>query len=112
MSIWTKLTLGCKFLFGGFESATDYLLNLLNKFLAKGHTPERIQKCREFVEMALGYMRKYADFCPGKWVPHYEKLVNAIQTLNDAFADNQISAEELGKAIEVVKDAIAEWMQD
>lgn len=112
MSFWNKLTLGYKFLVGGFESATDYLLNLLNKFLAKGHTPKHIQKCREYVETVLGYMRKYADFCPGKWIPHYYKLVNAIQTLNDAFADNQITAEELDKAIEAVKAAIAEWMQD
>lgn len=112
MSFWNKLTLGCKLFFGGFESATDYLLNLLNKFLAKGDTPERIQKYRENVETILGYMRKYKDFCPGKWVPHYEKLINAIQTLTDAFEDNQITTEELNKAIENVKAAIAEWMQD
>lgn len=112
MTFWNKLTLGCKFLFGGFESATDYLLGLLNKFLAKGHTPDRIQKCREYVETVLGYMRKYQDFCPGKWIPHYEKLIAAIQTLNDAFADNQISTEELDKVIADVKAAIAEWMQD
>jgi hypothetical protein len=112
MTLWNKITLGCKFLFGGFESATDYLLNLLNKFLAKGHTPERIQKCNKYVETVLGYMRKYEDFCPGKWAPHYAKVVEAIQTLSDAFADNQITAEELDKAIEAVKAAIAEWMKD
>ena len=112
MTLWNKIVLGCKFCFGGFESAVDYILGLINKFLAKGHNPERVQKLHAFIEIALGYLRKYADFCPKKWETHYEKLLAAIQTLNDAIEDNQITPEELDKAIEAVKAAIAEWMQD
>ena len=111
MSIWNKIVLGTKFLFGGFESAVDYLLKLLNDFLAKGKVPERIQKARAYVETILKYMHKYEKYCPAIWTVHYEKLMAAIQTLSDVLEDNKITAEELDKAIAAVKAAIDEWFK-
>ena len=69
MSLWNKIVIGTKFLFGGFESATDYALQLLNKYLAKDKVAANVQKAREYVENILGFLRKYQDFCPGKWAP-------------------------------------------
>lgn len=111
MTFWNKLVLGSKFLFGGFESATDYLLKLLNDFLSGGKIAERIQKAREFVASILAYMKKYEKYCPAIWASHYEKLEAAIQTLVDVFEDGQVSAEELEKAIADVKAAIDDWMK-
>lgn len=112
MSIWNKIVLGTKFLFVGFESATDYLLKLLNSFLSGGKVvSERIQKAREFVSTILGYMKKYEKYCPAIWCTHYEKLMAAVQALLDVFEDIQISSEELDKAVANIKAAIEVWMK-
>lgn len=111
MSLWNKLVLGTKFLFGGFESVTDYLLKLLNKFLSGGKISERIQKAREYVATILGYLKKYEKFCPAIWCTHYEKLLAAVQTLLDVFADNRVTPDELDKAIADIKAAITAWME-
>lgn len=111
MNLWNKIMLGTKFLFGGFESATDYLLKLLNDFLKKENVAGRVQKAREFVLQILSYMKKYEKYCPAIWAPHYEKLEAAIQTLADVFEDGQVSDVEIEKAIAAVKAAIDEWMK-
>ena len=110
MNFWNKIVLGTKFLFRGFESAVDYLLVLLNRFLSKGPVSERIQKARAFVATILGYMRKYEKYCPAIWVRHYEKLEAAVQTLLDVFEDNQVTPDELDKAVADIRAAIYEWM--
>lgn len=111
MSIWNKIVLGTQLLFGRFESATDYLLKLLNNFLSGGKIAERIQKAREYVASILGYMKKFEKYCPAIWVTHYEKLESAVQTLLDVFEDNKISSEELDKAVADIKAAIEAWMK-
>ena len=110
MNLWNKIVLGAKFLFGGFESAIDYLLGLLNEFLAKEGVAKRVQEVREFVAKILSYMKKYEKYCPAIWVSHYEKLMEAVQTLVDITADDKITPEELQQAISAVKAAISEWM--
>lgn len=112
MSFWKKLTIGMKFLFGGFESATDYALKLLNDYLSKEKVADRVAKAREYVETILGYLRKYQSFCPSIWTVHYEKLLSAVETLCGVFADNQVTKNEIEKAIADVKAAIDEWMKD
>lgn len=112
MTLWNKLVLGVKFLFGGFEPATDYLCNILNKYLAAGDIAERVQKARAYVANILWYLRKYKDYCPGKWMPYYEKLIEVVQKLVDIFEDNQVQPQEIADAIAAVKTAIAEWMED
>jgi len=112
MSLWNKIVVGVKFLFVGFESATDYILKLLSAFLCTDGVSESVQNIRGYVETALGYMRKYGRFCPACWVTHYEKLIVAIQTFSDAFADNQITLAEMKKAKSDLLDAISEWMKD
>ena len=112
MSLWNKIVIGTKFLFGGFEPATDYALKLLNMYIGNGKIAANIQKAREYVEWILGYLRKYQDFCPGKWVPYYDKVLTAVETLIKALEDNQFTPEELDKVIADVKAAVAEWMED
>ena len=112
MSFWNKIVIGAKFLFCGFESATDYALKLLNAYLRTQNIAANIQKARAYVEMVLGYMLKYKKFCPVGWVPHYEKLLVAIQTVSDTFADNQIDQGEIDRSTAAIQAAIEEWMKD
>ena len=112
MSLWNKIVIGTKFLFGGFESATDYALLLLNKYLAKDKVAANVQKAREYAENILGFLRKYQDFCPGKWAPYYDKVLTAVETLCKTLEDNKVTPEERDKVIADVKNAIAEWMED
>lgn len=111
MNLWNKIVLGCKFFFGGFESATDYAIALLNEYLISDGVKDRVHEIREYVVNILGYLVKYEKYCPAIWVPHYEKLKAAIQTLVDAFEDGQLTTEEVEKAIADVKAAIEEWMK-
>jgi hypothetical protein len=111
MNLWNKIVLGAKFLFGGFESAVDYLMTLLNEFLAKDGVAQRVQEVREFVAKILSYMEKYEKYCPAIWVPHYEKLTEAVKSLVDITEDGKITSEELEKAIAAVKAAVDEWMK-
>lgn len=107
MTVWNKIVLGTKYLFGGFESVTDYLIKLLNEFLAKENIAKDIQKARAYVESILGYMRKYEKYCPAIWAGYYEKLENSVQLFVDVLADNQLTPEE----IEKMKAAIEDWMK-
>jgi len=111
MNLWNKIVLGTKFLFGGFESATDYLLGLLNSFLGKDNIAEKIQKTVEFVSTILKYMKKYEKYCPAIWATDYLKLMSVIQVLVDVFKDGKVESAEIQKAIDEVKSAIDDWMK-
>ena len=111
MGLWNKIVLGAKFMFGGFESATDYVLKLLNDYLSKDGIADRVQKVREFTLTALSYIKKYEKYCPAIWANDYLRLEAVIQTLVDSFEDGNLSKEEIEKTIASVKDAIDNWMK-
>lgn len=109
MNWWNKLVIGAKFLFGGFESATDYVLKLLNGFLSKDNVAANVQKSREFVETMLRFLRKYEKYCPAIWANDYLRLVCVVQKLSDVFEDGKVSASELVEVTAAVQAAIADW---
>jgi len=115
MPLWNRIVLGTKFLLFGFESASDYMLKLLNEFISTGNISERIQEIREYVSSLIFYMRKYQKYCPSIWENDYAKLLVVIETSNEVLADNKITTDELEKvkkAIADIKAAIEEWMKD
>ena len=111
MNLWNKIVLGTKFLLGGFESATDYLLGLLNDFIGKENVASKIQKALEFVSTILKYMKKYEKYCPAIWASNYLKLIDVLQMLVNVLDDSKVTADEIQSAIAAVKDAIDEWMK-
>ena len=111
MNLWNKIVLGTKFLFGGFESATDYLLGLLNSFIGKETVAEKIQKALEFISTILKYMRMYEKYCPAIWASNYLKLIDVLQVLVNVLDDSKVTPEEIHEAVEAVKAAIDEWMK-
>ena len=111
MNLWNKIVLSTKFLFGGFESATDYLLGLLNSFIGKENVAGKIQKVLDFVLTIIKYMKKYEKYCPAIWTDDYLKLMDVLQTLVNVLEDSKVTPEEIQKAIDAVKAAIDEWMK-
>ena len=111
MGLWNKIVLGVKFMFGGFESATDYLLKILNDFLNSEGVSGNVQKVREFALTILKYLTKYEKYCPAIWANDYLRLKAAIQTIPDALEDGSLAKEEIEKIIGSVKDAIENWMK-
>ena len=111
MNMWNKIVLGTKFIFGGFESATDYLLGLLNDFIGKENVAGKIQKALEFVSTILKYMKKYEKYCPAIWASDYLKLIDVLQMFVNVLDDSKVTADEIQVAIASVKDAIKEWMK-
>ena len=109
--MWNKIVLGTKFIFGGFESATDYLLGLLNDFIGKENVAGKIQKALEFVSTILKYMKKYEKYCPAIWASDYLKLIDVLQMFVNVLDDSKVTADEIQVAIASVKDAIKEWMK-
>ena len=111
MNLWNKIVLGTKFIFGGFESATDYLLGLLNDFIGKENVASKIQKALEFVSTILKYMKRYEKYCPAIWASDYLKLIDVLQMFVNVLDDSKVTADEIQGAIASVNDAIKEWMK-
>ena len=89
MTIWQKLTTGAKFLFGGFDSAVQYLLEkVLNPYLSTTTVAANVQKAYETAKSVLGYLRKYEDWCPTVWLPYYKAVVGAVDVMVGVLADD------------------------
>lgn len=112
ITLWNKIVAGTKFMFCGFESATDYSLNLLNKYIGSGDIAERVQEARKYIGDIIGFLTKYQEFCPMKWLDDYNALICVLNTAYDALSDGKITPEEVYKAIADAKMAIAEWMKN
>ena len=112
MTTWQKIQLGLKFVFGSFESASDYLLKLLNDYLAKTNVAKKVEKAKAYVDSALEWAQKLQPYCPAKWASEYALLVETVRELSAALEDGQISGAELQAAVEGVKIAYDRWQKD
>lgn len=111
MNLWNKIVLGSKFIIGGFEAATDYLLELLNSFIGKENIANKIQKALEFASTVLKYMKKYEKYCPAIWASDYLKLIDVLQVFVNVLDDAKVTPDELQDAISTMQNAIDEWMK-
>ena len=109
MNIWQKLKLGTKFLFGSFESASDYLLKLTNDYLAKTNVAANVAKAREKIGYAFTWLVRLEPYCPKKWADDYHRILTAVEILFNALEDGSISAAELHRTTESVRIAYEEW---
>ena len=111
MILWNKIVLVAKFMFFGFESATDYLLKLFNDFINREDVSGNVHKVREFTLMIIKYLKKYEKYCPAIWANDYLRLESAIQAIPDATEDGSLTKEEIEKIVMSVKDVIENWMK-
>lgn len=109
MSWFQKIITGTKFLFGGWESALEYVLELLNKFLADGGAAERVAKGYELAMTVLYYIKKFRTYCPNVWLAEYDATSDAVEKFAVIFADGKIEAEELARATAAFTAACEEW---
>ena len=109
MNIWQKLKLGTKFLFGSFESASDYLLSLLNDYLAKTSVAANVAKAREMIGYAFTWLVRLEPYCPKKWADDYHRILTAVEILFDALDDGAIAHNEMKRLTDAVQLAYKEW---
>lgn len=113
MTFWQKITIGTKFLFGGFESATDYALGLLNTFLSTtSPTMAWIVKAVTLARTVYGYLVKYAEYCPSKWRDEYNAVIDAVGSTADSLSDLRLTPEEFKEITGKFKAVHAAWMED
>lgn len=108
MSI-SKVKIAFKFIFGGKEAVIDYILGVLNSFLAQAAISDKTRDGYELAMKVLYYLQKYASWCPRKWEKEYSLLIQTVSTLTGVFQDTQITREEVEACIAQFQKAYAEW---
>ena len=109
MNAWQKLKLGAKFLFGSFESASDYLLSLLNDYLKREKVAANVSKARDTLGYAFTWLTRLAPYCPKKWEGDYARILTAVESMYDALEDGAIAYNELERLTDAVKSAYNNW---
>lgn len=112
MSIFTKISIGVKLLFGKWESAMDTAIAALNAFLVRPDIAKHVAKVRDTVDYILNLCEDYGDYCPAKWQKDFAALVSALNTFSNALADGELSPEEIRECASACKAAIDYWMKD
>lgn len=112
MNFWNKITLGTKFLFGGWESALDYLLGFLNTYLAKDGVSEKVTKVRETCAWALDWLLKLRVYVPTKWHNEYNAITDVVADVIAVSRDNRITAAEIKALAASFAEAKAMWEAD
>lgn len=110
----SKLKLLIKYLFGGFDSVVEYLLDIVNRAL-KSLTPvtkERIAAARNVVSAVLSTLDAFQWLCPTRWQHAYVSTIVAVQDTLSALSDYEITQDELAKLAPAFKDAVAAWRSD
>ena len=112
MNIWNKITLGSKFLFGGWTSALDYLLGFLNTFLAKENVAAKIDRVRETCAWALDWLLKLKIYVPTKWLNEYTAITNIGADVIAVANDGKLTVEEIAALSEAFQTAKRKWEED
>lgn len=112
MSFWQKITMGTKFLFGGWESALDYLLKILNEFLSKPSIAGNIKKVYDTCTWALNWLLKIKPYIPEKWLNEYNAITDVVADVLSIAADGQLTTEEVIALGDSFKEAKAKWDED
>lgn len=112
MSFWQKITMGTKFLFGGWESALDYLLKILNEFLAKPSIAENVKKVYDTCIWALNWLLKIKTYVPQKWLNEYNAITDVVADVLSVAADGQLTTEEVIALGDSFREAKAIWDED
>lgn len=112
MNLWNKLTLGTKFLFGGWESALDYLLGFINGYLAKPNIADKVEKVRDTAAWALDWLLKLKVYIPAKWHNEYNAVTDVVADIIAVANDGKLTAEEVKSLAIAFNEAKAKWDED
>ena len=108
----SKFKVFLKWLFSGTESVIDYVLSVLNSFLAREDVAKHVEEGYTLSKTVLQYLTDYEDWCPQKWLTRYEATVDAVATVVGAFADSKIEAAEIANITAKFQTAYAAWIAE
>lgn len=108
----SKLNIAWKFITGGREAVVDYVVGVLNDFIGREDIASKVREGYELSMKVLGYLQKYASWCPKKWEREYSVLIATTSTLTGVFSDGKITSAEIAACTEQFKKAYEEWMKE
>lgn len=112
MNWWQKLRAGLKFVFGGFESAADYVLEIVNGWVEDSGFREDIIEYDRRAMAVLAWLRSHADWCPPKWRNEYAAVCAAMECIVDAAEDGFLTSKEISSVIDCWRTAVAKWNEE
>ena len=107
----SKIKLVWKYVFGGFGSVADYLLELGNSALAalKPEKKEQVQGVLNLFLKITATLNALACLCPVKWQTAFRETVEAAQVVATALEDLTVTPDELAKIRVEFGEAVAAW---
>lgn len=112
MNFWNKITIGCKFLFGGWESALDYLLGFLNDYLAKPGVADKVKQVYDTATWALNWLLKLKVYIPVKWRGEYGIITDVVADVVSVAGDGKITVDEIKALAASFAEAKTKWEED
>lgn len=112
MSVWNVIMTYLKLRLRGFESAADYILGILNKFLERDDVASNVHKGYEIATSVCGWMDRLRKYCPAPWSKYYEAVYVCVVALCEVFEDGKVSTDELKKVRDEFKRAYEEWRKE
>ena len=108
----SKFKIAVKWLFGGPEAVIDYVLDVLNSFLAKSNITAHIDNAMQLANRVLKVLRGYQKWCPQKWETEYLATISAVESVCVALSDASITKDEINHVTDKFKLAYAAWMAE
>lgn len=112
MTLWQKLVAACKFTFGGFESASDYVLGIVNGWMADKGYAQHIRDISAKAAVVLDWLDAHAHYCPTPWCDCFESVMHAVRIIAVAGADGELCRAEIIEIVEAWRDAYADWQKE
>lgn len=112
MNFWNKITIGAKFLFGGWESALDYLLGFLNDYLAKPDVAGKVKQVYDTATWALDWLLKLKVYIPVKWRGEYGIITDVVADVVSVAGDGKITVDEIKALGASFTEAKTKWEED
>lgn len=112
MSVWNVIMTYLRLRLRGFESAADYILGLLNKFLERDDVAKNVEKGHAVAVSVREWMDRLRKYCPAPWAKYYEALYVCVVALCEVFADGKVDSAELRKVCDEFKAAYDKWREE
>ena len=112
MNLWNKIKLGTKFLFGGWQSALDYLLEFFNDYLGKENVAPNVAKVVKTAKWVLDWLVKLTPYVPKKWLNEYVAISGVVADIIAVANDGKLDSDEISALADSFKEAKKRWEED
>ena len=108
----SKIKVVLKLIFGGVDSALEYILGKFNDLMCKPDVAERIEQAVAAGRTVLSYMGRWNDWCPPKWRQYYEAVYTSVEAIVDTFVDGKVTSQEIVQVKNAFQIAYATWISE